>query len=203
MRPFILATFILFSLAPAALAQATVQPPPGSSCHSNSDCPTGSFCDPFLGTCSSSAGGQPTPTPTPTPTPVPTPTGGSGSGSSQSGGTVTSGGTQSGGTVTTNPSGNTSSGQNTILINPLGAGTSLPILLKDILQFVVQIGTVVIILMLVYVGFLFVTARGEPGKLTTARQALLWTVVGALILLGAQAISLGIQSTVQALSTGP
>ena len=63
-----------------------------------------------------------------------------------------------------------------------------------------QIGTIVIVLMLVYVGFLFVTARGEPGKITTARTALLWTVVGALVLLGAQAISLGIQSTVQALS---
>ena len=90
-----------------------------------------------------------------------------------------------------------------MLINPLGAGTSLPVLLKDILQLIVQIGTVVIVLMLVYVGFLFVTARGEPGKITAAREALLWTVVGALILLGAQAISLGIQSTVQALSTGP
>ncbi len=66
-----------------------------------------------------------------------------------------------------------------------------------------QIGTVIIILMLVYVGFLFVTAQGNDSKISEARTALLWTVVGALILLGAQAISLGIQSTVQALSTGP
>jgi hypothetical protein len=56
--------------------------------------------------------------------------------------------------------------------------------------------------MLIYVGFLFVTARGEPGKITAARQALLWTVVGALILLGAEAISAGIQATVKALSVG-
>lgn len=190
MRPFILAAFVLSVLAPAALAQETVQPPPGSSCHSNSDCPTGSFCDPFLGTCSSSAGGQPTPTPTPTPTPSPTtPT------QTQTTGTNTSQ------TQTTGV--NTGSSQGVTLINPLGAGTSLPILLKDILQFVVQIGTVIIILMLVYVGFLFVTAQGNDSKISEARTALLWTVVGALILLGAQAISLGIQSTVQALSTGP
>ena len=95
-----------------------------------------------------------------------------------------------------------SGGQNVTLINPLGAGTSLPTLLNDILQFVVQIGSIIVILMLVYVGFLFVTARGEPGKITEARRALLWTVVGALILLGAQAIAMGIQATVQALGTG-
>lgn len=93
-------------------------------------------------------------------------------------------------------------GQNVTLINPLGAGTSLSKLISDILQFVVYIGSIIVIFMLVYVGFKFVVARGEPGKITEARQALLWTVVGALILLGAEAISLGIQATVQALSVG-
>lgn len=88
------------------------------------------------------------------------------------------------------------------LINPLGAGTDLPTLLNKILGFVVYIGAIIVIFMLVYVGFLFVTARGNETKITEARKALLWTVVGALILLGAQAISLGIQATVQALSTG-
>lgn len=74
--------------------------------------------------------------------------------------------------------------------------------LNKILDFVIQIGTVVIILMLVYVGFLFVVARGDTGKLTTARQALLYTVIGALILLGSKAIALGIEATVRALSVG-
>lgn len=86
------------------------------------------------------------------------------------------------------------------LINPLSAGTSLESFLTKILEIVIRIGTIVVILMLVYVGFMFVTARGEPGKLTTARQALLWTVVGALILLGAQAIAIGIKSTVGAIT---
>ncbi len=181
MRPFILAAFALFALtlAPAALAQ-TVLPPPGGSCHSDSDCPPWHFCSSITKTCTPDSV-QTTPSPT------------------QSTGNGTP--TQSTGN-SSNPS-TSGSGQNTTLINPLGAGTSLPVLLKDILQLIVQVGTVVIVLMLVYVGFLFVTARGEPGKITAARTALLWTVVGALILLGAQAISLGIQSTVQALSTGP
>ena len=96
----------------------------------------------------------------------------------------------------------TNSGENVTLINPLGAGTSLPVLLSDILQFVVRIGSIAVILMLVFVGFKFVTAQGNDSKLTDARSALLWTVIGALVLLGAQAISVGIQATVQALSTG-
>ncbi len=116
---------------------------------------------------------------------------------SQPGGANTGNQTQPGGANTGG-----SGGQSITLINPLGAGTSLPTLLDDILKFVVQIGSIVVILMLVYVGFLFVTARGNEGKITEARRALLWTVVGALILLGAQAIAMGIQATVQALGTG-
>lgn len=86
-------------------------------------------------------------------------------------------------------------------MNPLGT-TNLMTLLQRILDFVIEIGSIIVILMLVYVGFLFVTARGEPAKITAARQALLWTIVGALILLGAKAIALGIEATVQALSVG-
>lgn len=101
-----------------------------------------------------------------------------------------------GGSRSGQPSGNTT------LVNPLGGGTSLNALLADVLQFVVRIGSVVVILMLVYVGFLFVVARGNPGEISKARQALLWTVIGALVLLGAEAIAQGIQATVQALSSG-
>ena len=94
------------------------------------------------------------------------------------------------------------------LINPLGSGNCsqnggcLMDFLNDILVFVIRIGTVVVVVMLIYVGYLFVVAQGSSDKITEARQALLWTVVGALILLGAQAISLGIQATVAAISTG-
>ena len=74
--------------------------------------------------------------------------------------------------------------------------------LLNILAFIIRIGTIIVILMTVFVGYKFVAARGEPGKITEARSALLWTVVGALILLGSQAIAIGIRATVQALSVG-
>src|SRR3989344_7519751 len=78
-----------------------------------------------------------------------------------------------------------STGDSGSLLNPLGT-TDLEALVLKILKFIIRIGAIVVIFMLVYVGFLFVRARGEPAALTTARQALLWTVVGALILLGSQ-----------------
>ena len=103
------------------------------------------------------------------------------------------------GGITQSPGGNT--GGNVTLVNPLGT-SDLMTFLQKVLQFVVYLGSIVVIVMLVYVGFLFVAARGEPGKLTEARQALLWTIIGALILLGAQVIASGIAATVQALSVG-
>ncbi|MDO8623875.1 MAG: hypothetical protein Q7R54_00790 [bacterium] len=93
------------------------------------------------------------------------------------------------------------------LINPLSGNCTsnencLEDLLMGILDLVIKIGTAVVVLMLVYIGFLFATTSINPENKSKAREALLWTMVGALILLGAQAISIGIQETVKALSTG-
>ena len=88
------------------------------------------------------------------------------------------------------------------MVNPLGANTTLMSLLQRILDFVIQIGAIIVVLMLVYVGYKFVVAQGEPGKLSEAREMLLWTVIGALILLGAKVIATGIEATVNALMVG-
>jgi len=92
--------------------------------------------------------------------------------------------------------------ENVTLINPLKGDGTLEGFLMGILNLFIRLGTIVVILMLVYVGFLFVVAQGEPGKISEAREALLWTVIGALVLLGSKAIALGIEATVQALSVG-
>lgn len=85
------------------------------------------------------------------------------------------------------------------LENPLNGVSTLPEFLKAILAGVVQIGTIILIMMLVYVGFLFVAARGNSEKLQGAKSALLWTVIGGLILLGATSIQLVIEGTVNSL----
>ena len=111
-------------------------------------------------------------------------------------------GSQSTGNTTQIQSTGNTTGSSVTLINPLGTGATLNSLLVSILQLMVRIGSIIIVLMLVYVGYLFVIARGNPGEIGKAKEALLWTIIGALVLLGAQAIAMGIQATVQALSTG-
>lgn len=98
------------------------------------------------------------------------------------------------------PAGDTAGGDTGgTLVNPLNSINSLPELLTAILKGVVEIGAIFLTLMLVYVGFLFVAARGNEEKIRSARDALMWTVIGGLILLGAEAISLVIQATVKTL----
>lgn len=60
----------------------------------------------------------------------------------------------------------------------------------------------IIVLMLVYCGFLFVKAQGEPAGITEARKVFFWTLIGGLIILGAKAISLAIAATVTEIQGG-
>ena len=99
--------------------------------------------------------------------------------------------------TTITPPGNT--GSSVKLVNPLGPGsTTLESFLKSILDFVIRLGAIIVVIMLVYVGFKFVSARGDPGELSKAKDMLLWTVIGALVLLGSQVLADGIQATVKA-----
>ena len=116
-----------------------------------------------------------------------TQTGGGNSGAAQNEGGGSSGGTQTGG------------GNSGGLINPLGNTKTLDGLLGKVLDAIIAIGVVVITIMLVYCGFLFVVAQGNEEKIRTARSALLWTIIGALILLGAKVIAEVISNTVKAL----
>lgn len=106
-------------------------------------------------------------------------------------GSGTSGGLTSTGQTAVGPGGQT-------LVNPLKAD-NLEELLQLVLTAAIRIGTIVLILMLVWVGFLFVRARGKEEEIRTARQALFWTVIGGLILLGARGISEVIQATANTL----
>lgn len=79
--------------------------------------------------------------------------------------------------------------------NPVGDIT-LYEFLYNILNAVVFIIFPFIVLMIVYTGFLFVQAQGNSEKLSKARSSLVWTVVGALVVLGAKALAMAIEATV-------
>lgn len=79
--------------------------------------------------------------------------------------------------------------------NPLG-NIDLYGFLLNILNSVVFILFPVIVLMIVYVGFLFVAAQGNQQKLQEAKKAIVWTVIGSLVVLGSKALALAIRATV-------
>jgi type IV secretory pathway VirB2 component (pilin) len=80
--------------------------------------------------------------------------------------------------------------------NPLTVNSFGELINKILEEVVLPIGAVIAVLFLIYSGFLFVTARGNEEKLSTAKRAFLWTVVGVAVLLGALVISKGIQETI-------
>ena len=89
------------------------------------------------------------------------------------------------------------------MTNPLGNNiNSFCGLIKAILGAVIQIGIPVAVLFIVFAGFKFVLARGNPEKLREARQNLLYTLIGIGIFLGAWLIAVVIANTVNSLGAG-
>lgn len=86
-------------------------------------------------------------------------------------------------------------GLSSTIVNPIGI-TSITGLIKTILQAVIKIGIPIVALAIIYCGFLFVKALGKPEELKKAKDALLYTVIGAAILLGAWTIAQLISDTV-------
>ena|SRR3989344_340128 len=89
------------------------------------------------------------------------------------------------------------------IINPLAENgiDSIPDFIHTILAGALKIGIPVIALAIIYSGFLFVFARGNSEKLTKAKDSLLYTLIGAAILLGSWAIATMIQVTITGLES--
>ncbi len=96
----------------------------------------------------------------------------------------------------TNPGPSSSQGTRSIL-NPLSSQT-IPEFLYKILDVLLTFAIPIIVLYIMYAGYLFVTAAGNEGQISTAKNALLWAVVGGVIVLGAKLIVSVIQGTVAA-----
>jgi len=90
---------------------------------------------------------------------------------------------------------------NITISNPLGQNTSIFKILDMILHGLVLLATPIVVLTVIYAGFMFVTAQGSVDKLQKAKTALSYALIGALILLGAEAISQLIQGSIAALSS--
>ncbi len=83
--------------------------------------------------------------------------------------------------------------------NPLGSVSTFSGLVSAILNIVVKFGIPISALAIIFSGFLFVVAQGNEEKLKTAKRALLYSVIGTGILLGAWALSSAIGTTIKSL----
>ncbi|MFA6274163.1 MAG: TrbC/VirB2 family protein [Candidatus Paceibacterota bacterium] len=86
----------------------------------------------------------------------------------------------------------------TTIENPISVN-NVNSFIKTILIGVLKIGMPIVALAIIYCGFLFVQARGKPKEIETAKRALVYTLIGAALLLGAWAIAQLISDTVLAL----
>ncbi len=84
------------------------------------------------------------------------------------------------------------------LKNPLSV-TNFCDLLKIILKAALLIGMPIAVLFLVYVGFKFIVAQGNPEKIKEAQKNFLYTLIGIGIFLGAWTIATVIANTLTAL----
>jgi len=105
---------------------------------------------------------------------------------------------------TTNPTGpgtsNPTSDTKIVLDNPFKVGNDLYTLMEYLVkEVIIKIGGILCVLAFIYSGFLYVTAGGNPTKITKANNALLYSAIGTAVLLGAWVIALVIQNTIGAL----
>ncbi|MCX6735462.1 MAG: pilin [Candidatus Parcubacteria bacterium] len=73
---------------------------------------------------------------------------------------------------------------------------SLPEFIQSVLRILLQIGVPVATFFILYSGFLFLTAQGNETKLTSAKNAFLWAVIGTAVLFGSWLLANAIVGTI-------
>ncbi len=66
---------------------------------------------------------------------------------------------------------------------------TLKCIVDKIVSLVEELGIAIAPIFLIYAGFLFVSAQGDPKKLETAKSTFWWTIVGTALLVGGAAIA--------------
>lgn len=74
-----------------------------------------------------------------------------------------------------------------VIDNPLNISTFVE-LIDNILNFIFWIATALFPLMIVIAGFYFMTSAGDPKRIETAKNIILYTIVGFIIILSAKGL---------------
>lgn len=107
------------------------------------------------------------------------------------------------GSTATGPTTNTNPGVNidAKIKNPIKVDT-IEDFIKELVNIVLVVGVPLLVLAIIYAGFLFVQAQGNTEKLKTAKKTLLYTIIGGFLLLGAFVIANAIGGTVNEIKRG-
>ena len=87
-----------------------------------------------------------------------------------------------------------------LLKNPVGNITTIQQFVGKLLDGAIKLGIPLVALAIIYSGFLFAKAQGKSEEITAAKDALLYSLIGGAILLGAWAISQALLDTVKLLA---
>jgi hypothetical protein len=82
------------------------------------------------------------------------------------------------------------------LCNPLTGVDSLDGLLGKILDIVLIMAVPVLTMAFIWAGFLYVVAQGNPEKIKKANNVMFWTVIGAMLIIGAKVIQALVTATI-------
>ena len=82
------------------------------------------------------------------------------------------------------------------LNNPLSLASNIPQLIAVITSFLTKVAYWIAPIAIIVAAYYFLTSGGDPGKVKTARDVLIWTLVGVLIVTAADALMQIIQSAI-------
>lgn len=72
---------------------------------------------------------------------------------------------------------------------PAEAGNRLPIIIGNVIRAALGLLGIILVVLMLYSGFLWMTARGEAAQVDKAKQTITRAVIGALIIFSAYAIT--------------
>jgi len=82
--------------------------------------------------------------------------------------------------------------------NPLGGVGTLDQLFFEIVNVLLIIAVPIIVFFIIFAGFTYVTAQGNPEKVKLASRSLMYGIIGGVIILGSSAIMVIIRNLVEA-----
>lgn len=81
-------------------------------------------------------------------------------------------------------------------ITKIPEGKNIGEIIAGIIEFILPVAAGVAVLAVMYAGVLYITSQGDPEKVGKAKKALLWAIVGVIIIVLSYAIVIMINNVV-------